>query len=262
MRLIVRIKGGPGSGNHGHKGRQGVVGGSSIRGTVYIVEGAKSKVLAYAKSTYTQEQLDRGMQELHSMVDNSPVAMMVPSNILLEHILSSGEFLNQHSTGSSKGVLNSGLRKDAEKKVFGEDKEDPGDLPIYGFIPSAIGKNPRPKDAPKTYIESPIVDEYDYGDVKVVFNPEVRDRTTITVGDSLLAIKNGTTCPSPLNYLGEECIANGLGKRGLYGEYIEAQIHGRLTLKDVDYIDISHVDRNLRDKVIESLESLGIKYIA
>jgi len=279
MKLIVRIKGGPGSGNWAHIGRAGVVGGSAPRdsgmsiasGSTWLerYERVKGKphpyaaelkkdpttsekipintktaeiVLEYIRDRYLPEEIDAAMAAAESLVKDEPVSMRVPSEILIDYILPQGKFKNQHETGTSGGYLDSEYRKSAERTAFGEDLEE---FPIYGYI--------------KT--ENDYVDMY--GDARVVLKPSVRERTTITMDDSLENFTYKQVAPSPLTKLRPQCIDNAYepetGK--FLMSYIEAQIHGGLTLADIDYVDLFRCKLADVGRIAAALDQYGIKYI-
>jgi len=291
MKITIKTKGGPGSGNWAHIGRQGVVGGSASRDSgmsisrgsdwleryeakaghshpfkvviekdreearkkaeaearknrIPINEDTKAEVEKYVRRNYSLKELEIAMNTLEEMTAGKPVSIRVPSEILIDYILPQGKFKNQHETGTSKGTLDPKRRVEAERNGFGNDLRKPEDFPIYGYIDSKLGNADH------------------YGDVRVVFNPAVRRRTTITVGDSLDNLENRHVVPSPIDKLGIECFDTNInGSTGkFYGRYIEAQIHGGLTLADIDFIDLSHVNAYHKNSIISMLDARGIRY--
>lgn len=172
---------------------------------------------------------------------------------LVDEITHDGRFKTQYETQTSQGTLDNGIRAVAESRLFGLPElpetragadEWLRNRPVYGYL-EKLG-------AGRDQAEQ-------YGPVKWELRHEVRDRTTWTGGDSL----GQTYVPSPVNdpsYLslgspsrvsdetqarvvaGEESPLHGtthlndpLGGAlyGGYPGYIEAQIHGGVTLDDV-----------------------------
>lgn len=157
---------------------------------------------------------------------DEPVKSRVSEDVLLS-ILADGRFKTQHETGTSNGMLDPTRRDEREAQMFGV----PMTRPFYGYVlhPNAEGERP-------TYQSS-------YGEVAVVFNDDVRMRTTITGGDSLT---RAATAPLPVNEIAgasDERIRAAFTEGGgdFYGSsaftYIEAQIHGPLTVADIDHVE-------------------------
>lgn len=107
------------------------------------------------------------------------VMVRVPSEHLDEIL--ADRVLTQFDTGESRGLLNHDLRAITETAAFDiHPAVDAWHRPVYGFI----GKEGS---------ESPLA-LGQYGDVTLVLKDSVRERTTVTLGDSL----NTTATPVPL----------------------------------------------------------------
>jgi hypothetical protein len=107
-----------------------------------------------------------------------------------------------------------------------------------------------------------------YGGIRVVLKDSVRDRTTMTVGDSL---GTGAVAPVSMNgpdvgdkeaYMASSTMANTMhivvdeGPEELQDfDYFEAQIHGGVTLADVEEIVI--LDGELEQDEIDYFTSLA-----
>lgn len=85
-------------------------------------------------------------------------------------IVRSGAIRTQHDTGSSNGMFDPGLREDFESTVLGVER------PVYGYI------EPPDHEGLYTSVHSPV-DQY--GDVDFEIDRSLRDRTTVTLDDSL-----------------------------------------------------------------------------
>ena len=141
-----------------------------------------------------------------------------------------------------------------EKPVFNlpENALDvPEVMPKYGFIAS------------KNRIDAPGILDNKYGESYIKLKPEVRQRSTITLGDSYDGNSWGKIAPAePLTDIGEEAVANHRIYRGLMGDdptlyrrdmakwaqtknhkdllravrsgpYVETQVFGKLGLDDI-----------------------------
>lgn len=94
----------------------------------------------------------------------------------LSQILSDGRVKTQFETGTtSSGNMSPQWRADFERRLFGyPDNLDPAKRPIYGYVGEA-------KNGSQTI----------YGDTSIVLKEEVRDRTTMFIGDTLDMLDNG-----------------------------------------------------------------------
>ena len=151
-------------------------------------------------------------------------------------------FRSQMETGTSGGYFDDARRIDTEARMFGYSNAlDPAERPIYGYIAPAgqAGEN------------QPILNQY--GDVIVELKDELRERTTVTWGDSLYHHDVNTGAPSPMldpkwySAVGEGGIldqAVDLKQNALDQNldraqpYMEAQIHGSVTLDDIKRVTL------------------------
>lgn len=224
-------KGGPGSGNFGHAGRPGQVGGSTSSGGKIpyspkpeTVDQARS----WAEGSIGELATDLGtsreairvkcQKELAEYMDQ-PVSMR-RSIYSAGEILDTGKFLNQFQAGQSGGDYDPEARLWAEQQGLGVPKNlDYDKRPFYGYIPT------------------PSTDARFYGQVEFVFKPEVKERTTFTLGDSLDRFAGGSVVGAKdllRQTEGWDREVSDLYEGNWRGiEYIEAQIHGGLSIKDV-----------------------------
>jgi hypothetical protein len=128
--------------------------------------------------------------------------------------------------GARLGEAGPGLRSQYEKREFGIPTEGmhPQHRPVYGFI--------HHEDAP-AHVES-------YGEATAILKPHVRDRTTVTYGDSLGADEYGRR-PSRLQDVAEGR-DKGAIEIGGSPSYYEAQYHGGIRTRDIDHIELEHGD--------------------
>ncbi len=151
----------------------------------------------------------------------------VPDDILSK-ILDDGRYKNQFETGTSGGIFDPETRADAEGRGFGFTPDRPGEQrPAYG------------------YMNIPGVDNngYIYGNTRIQLVDTVRDRSTMTAGDSLEPLLSNKAVPASLN----EPHFTSFGTRTIWaqdpglsvleqlenisrGSYFEIQIHGGVSV--------------------------------
>lgn len=173
-----------------------------------------------------EELRESVMEQVNDIAkENNKVAIRVPADIV-ERVLKDGRFKSQFETGSSQGLLNTGARKEFELDAFGVPEDvSPEDRPIYGYMSNSGGN-----------FNNPSLDYY--GGVSFILKDEVRDRTTVTFGDSL-----DTRLPgSKLDDIKLESVQ--ITEPGLITKesfsYVEAQIHGKVSKEDVEEVVLSH----------------------
>lgn len=188
----------------------------------------KKKATKYAlehihKSNFSEDHI---VKELKHIGETSDLNVRMPSAVLGK-ILREGEFKNQHETGKSKGTYNPESRKKAERNAFGEDLENPKDFPIYGYL--------------DTSKYSPGGGDFTqhYGNTIVKLKDNVKDRSTMTVGDSIRGFTKETLIGTPIKNPNVEGFDNGkLNKNNRIRpmDYIEAQVHGRVGVNDIESV--------------------------
>lgn len=167
-----------------------------------------------------------------------------------------GRMKNVHET-RSKDDRYLDQRSDYEREVMGVDPSTPDEYkPIYGYVGD---------------IETADA----YGPVAVKLKPQVRQRTTATVGDSL----NGLAQPYGVDKLPDlshdQMMANIYGgvnvqnhlPHGSIFDYMEAQIHGGVSLDDIDSVHVDLEPGETLDDMFEpdtlaTLRDRGIPVIA
>lgn len=166
-----------------------------------------------------------------------------------------GRMKTVHDT-RDKGDEYQKQRGDYEREVVGLDDNTPAEhMPVYGYV----------GDAGTADV---------YGPVAVKLRPETRDRTTATVGDSL----NGLSQPYAVDKLpdltDDQLLANIYGgtnvqnylARGSIWDYLEAQVHGGVTLDDIEsvHIELDHdetLDGVASPETLATLRRHGIKVV-
>lgn len=170
----------------------------------------------------------------------------------LDAIIKAGRFKNSHELGTtgSGGVLEmdeyGDLRDRYEQDFMNTDGVPTPELPIYGYA----------GDSPMAKL---------YGSVNVNLRPEVRKRSTATIGDSL----SGFVQPYPIDDFpkltdaqlasavsNDETMNGSLKAHGKFDSYLETQIHGGVTLDDIESVDLP---ANASPSTIKALRAAGIK---
>jgi hypothetical protein len=183
--------------------------------------------------------------------------------------LEDGQYKNHFHRGTAgvgrdgEGRLRGGYRrarKEGEEELFGIDqKAGPDDRPIYGFL-----ENPARIKAAAA--------EIGYGDIQVVLKDELKGRTSYTVGDSLdtgVQEKPAVAVTAPIKYEGRDGTTTRVGLttrdwvesgRGEFRpQYIEAQVHGGVSLKDVKVVRIPQDVANRMDRGTQiALQDSGV----
>lgn len=170
------------------------------------------------------------------IVLNGQVAVAVHLRSLPD-IIADGALKNQYQSGESSGMYAPEKRKTYETAYIGVDVDTPAkDRPIYGYVydPSRAGQPTVFTGESMGYqatLGTSNVDQY--GDVRLVLKPDVRERTTVTGGDSL----DRKTLAVPLaGRLSDEDMM----LAGLYNAYpyFEAQVHRGVKMSDIESVHI------------------------
>ncbi|MGW5387687.1 hypothetical protein [Nocardia sp. NPDC003963] len=187
--------------------------------------------------------------ELRAALAGRPIAIRVRDNELAR-ILDEGRIRGSRNP--------TGDRAAAEEQWFGPHVHD--NPPVYGYIavdgvrPSGTG-----------LIDA--LSELNYGDHQIYLKPEVRSRTTVTVGDSL--VDRDRAIPSPVDDPSEYSYGAGMspGTVGLIDRdytgaafrssmFVEAQMFD-ITTADIDFIGLHHPpDATLR----QALDRSGVQW--
>jgi hypothetical protein len=167
-----------------------------------------------------------------------------------------GRMKNVHET-RSKDDRYLDQRSDYEREVMGVDPSTPDEYkPIYGYVGD---------------IETADA----YGPVAVKLKPQVRQRTTATVGDSLNALSQPYGVDKLPDLSHDQLMGNIYGgvnvqnhlPHGSIFDYMEAQIHGGVSLDDIDevHVDLEHgetLDDLFEPETLATLRDRGIPVIA
>jgi hypothetical protein len=187
-------------------------------------------------------------REMAAQLDEAELSVHAPVEAALK-IVKDGRFKTQFETKSSRGLLNTRVRAMAEGNMFGyPDNLPPAERPVYG----AFTSHRLPGDDVSDF----------YGRVQFVLSDEARTRATFTGHDSL---NTGLIPSSPFAPNVEsttlQALSGDLQDVLSTGSYVEAQIHGGVSLADVDEVRIKAFDAGsggIYDQLIMALEKRGI----
>lgn len=171
---------------------------------------------------------------LVDLVAERDVAIQFRSQ-LLDSLLDTGRYRTQFETGTTGGTLDKKARTQAEATGIGiPTKIDPRLRPVYGYVDFGA--------------DSFHGNVGGYGDITLVMRPEVRARSTVTVGDSLYGMKARQVAATPLEAPLPESMDTLIGPlyqyarrgdlRGLINnvDYLEVQIQGGVTVEDIAFV--------------------------
>lgn len=167
-------------------------------------------------------------EKMKQLVDKAMPTIRVYPNVLRMIVLS-GRFKTQFETGTSGGLFSPERRLMVEKRAFGVPEDaDVKDRPVYGYLDNERGDS--------------TLGEW-YGEIKVRLKKNnIIHRSTITYKDSLEVGSAGVPMWKPTG----DIVPTDLLKPGLTditdsdihgGSYVEMQVHGGVTLDDIERID-------------------------
>lgn len=224
------------------------------------------------------EQVTEAMKSYLDDVRGGEIHIALP-DAALDAILGDGRFKSQFEAGKSKGLFSPERRREVERKNMGIPADLPDELrPIYGF-------QPLPED-PMAVTMGHAASTY--GPLVVRLKPTVRDRATMTVGDSLdhgihpvpLAgdvsgdqVLAGTAADYTVFHNAQQAVYRDLvegilGKDYEWAEpdmvetdffYSEVQIHGGVSASDIAEVIYPPGDP-LDPELVARLDALGISY--
>lgn len=208
------------------------------------------------------KRLPEMQQQFESILDQlEPMTRMTHSG--LAGVLADGRFKSQVETGKTMAATKSiENRKKHDASLFGRGNVGA----IYGYMGLRDGSS-------EDFMEEhPLIQ---YGEVAVTLKKQVRERTTVTIGDSLdESHYRADVIPTPLTKPQIHTQSSGSLVRAAESEipltpknaaqhyktgYIEAQIHGGLKASDIDHVTFRGSKKPAKT-LLAQLESLGITY--
>ena len=168
------------------------------------------------------ERIESNEKKLKEILATQPVVINITSQDFAK-VIKDGRFKTQHETGDSGGTYGPEMRNEAEAVMFGYNtrRTPPQKRPIYGSIPPSGPATGPGSEGSATWL---------YGDVRVVLNDAVKDRTTFTTNDSFGMAFAVSPVKNP------SMRGTSMWSDQPYGSYIEAQIHGGVQLSDIKEI--------------------------
>lgn len=132
-----------------------------------------------------------GEAKLADALANGNATIAVPRDIFSE-ILKSGRFKNQFETKTSGGTLGRNIRIEGEGFHLNINANVPGkQRPIYGFLsngnlPQEFGRASKTAESEwNQLLNANGTHVSQYGDIRIILKPHMRDRSTVTLNDSL-----------------------------------------------------------------------------
>ena len=197
-----------------------------------------------------EKKIDKAFNELKKKIENknNEVSYRIFEKDL-EKVLDSNKIANRFETNTSniKTVSNT-VRAEGENMLFNIPLNALAkNRPVYGYLEGAGLFNNMDR----------LVK---YGDIRIVLKNSVKARSTFTYEDSL----NGRAVvrPTPLNNIGKQSFRYydlSDYEKGYHGmEYREVQIFGKITLKDIEYIEIPKIYKTNKN-LMKKLSKKGIK---
>lgn len=160
--------------------------------------------------------LERLRAAITQRLQDHPVVVNVPERAL-PGIASSRELRSQFETGTSGGLYDPDTRSNVEEDLLGIGRGiDPRHRPVYGYV----------GDASTLLGQAGYFPVDGYGQYSLVLNPEVKDRSTFSIGDSL-----SYSQPFPMEPNAPRPFSLGVTDKEL-NQMLE---YGKLTMEDGDY---------------------------
>ncbi len=162
------------------RGHEGLVGGPAepkgYEGGGLVSRAARLRLL--------REQLERPfMEQMREFLDRRPIGISARSGAAAR-ILDEGRFKSQFETGESGGMFNPEVRAQVEQRFLGVPEETAAtDRPIYGAL--RTGRPDESMVGAGSWVPRWQAGLNHYGDHTFLLRPEVKDRSTYTIGDSL-----------------------------------------------------------------------------
>jgi SPP1 gp7 family putative phage head morphogenesis protein len=204
---------------------------------------------------------------LHAFKEGNVTIAIKPSDF--RKVLEEGKFKNQFETQTSNGLFDPKLRQVSEAAQQQIPiQSEAAQRPVYGYITTKKElQNTVPDESVtdaikriwdnKLSINSANVDQY--GDFRIVLKSDVKNRTTVTIGDSLYQgqLAEHITNPNP-DLIQAGFYGRGVSPHGVFPSfnYMEAQITGGVTLNDIAAIYVP--DGTDIVSLVNKLKELGL----
>ena len=196
---------------------------------------------------WTKEEKFR---ESERVIEKADIVIAFPAD-LLPKLIADGRFKTQFETKTSGGALQPEDRTMGDIANFGYHPNTAPEMrPVYGYLTSG-----------GTLDDNKVSMVAQYGNLQFVLKRDTHARSTYTTSDSLYSAAK----PSPMGVPSGE--AGGRVGDPMSTSYSEAQIHGGVSLDDVDYVTVN-VDtlepndyryRTISEKEFESISGMLAK---
>ncbi len=183
------------------------------------------------------ETLSRYLDKTKKRIDDSKVVIRTDRDGAIGAMVG-GRYVTQFEVECSHGTYDREMRAGAENNGFNYPYNlNPKERPVYGYFSD---NDPQKEIAGRVR---------QYGDVRFVLKDNVRDRVTVSHGDSLGSMIDNYLYPAPCKDIDLGMISRwrvqDLIKNKAFEPvtYFEAQIHSGVTMKDVELIDFMPDER-------------------
>ncbi len=211
-----------------------------------------SMVAGYTSGVSEAQLSDTLTKATEEAIRDAPLTVAASPSVAMK-IFEAEQFKNQHEVGISGGMLNPARRKQVERNAFTISEGDaPEDYPIYGYLDSPKADN--------------MVGQYGY--VRFVLKDSAKGRATYTVGDSLLSFEEKRAVGLPVNgpvskanwdrQVDDMLMQAQTGSPRIY--YYEAQIHGGVSIFDVERIWFASPRNGSYKTEYDAVERMAQKY--
>jgi len=184
----------------------------------------------FISGQYSQESTlgdEARLQHSVDALDKADIAVAFPKDLLAK-LIEDGRFKTQFETKTSRGALHPEGRITGDIAQFGYHPDTAPEMrPVYGYLTSG-----------GTIDRNMLGSIKQYGELQFILKRDSHSRSTYTTHDSL---SSGLT-PAPMGVPSKDA-------SGKVGEtmYAEAQIHGGLSLSDVDYVVVNVGEPDIND---------------
>jgi hypothetical protein len=212
----------------------------------------------YLKKTSTPEYYNKKYSDearkarSAEVLRDARIAVAIPYE-LVDKVIGDGRLKSQFETRTSRGALHPTARTKVDISQFGyHPTVEPAKRPIYGYLTTGGKMN-----------DKSVTEVAQYGAVQLVMKKDVHGRSTYTGEDSL---GSPNLQPKLFGEPSPEATMYGFG-------YGEAQIHGGVSLQDVDYVTVQVARETVEfsyDPVVseeqfaeikEKFEKIGVRVI-
>lgn len=217
------------------------------------------------KNNFTDEMEKQVEKELEDLIEESDIATRTSMDGL-ESILEDGRIKSQFEDVKSSTYITKEQRAEVEKTLFGYNNNlNPKLRPIYGYLTN------------KKFDISSKNGAIKYGNVSIILKKKnIFNRTTYTIGDSLDGTRYNFKVPTLLsqpsirslsahtslvdsygNYTGK--VGSSIDEITNNVSYVEAQIHGGVSVKDIDKVYIYTYMDTWRGRQSFNIDSIKLR---